>query len=416
MKLKKLLENSINEERIKFINRRIQLVEALNRADMGWLSRFTPGGLTYGLGQYPKYQAGIAQVLRDYIGSDVYDTLFWGDNPDLKKVKIDDKKLKVLRLFDTITDIPTLVKAIQTYKNDPLFKGLFEISSVTGSEIEGAKKSGRGGLGKGEVLCVLLVKNGESGGTDSADLVGDGVEAEIKSTESKTPIFGVPLGASRIKPWQSQRQLRVLLSLIDSVIELPAYAEFLESVQGLLKQKMESVGEGKSPIYFFKSSEPIGNINGTELTNLKKFFEGCYLKYYGSKTGVEDDVYLDIDSPDDNSEDMFLKAKLLDPAQLGSISKGKKVSFSVTSANKENARLMEVFENKLKQHPFVKTRGAFDAALNTDLKQLLRVPFLIFHENEGLKEPDVINSNSMESYGARVKEFTLNQVKITYKG
>jgi hypothetical protein len=427
MKLTKILENSIIESRIKNINRRIQLVEsfarsdynwlmlfeAIEKADTGWLSRFEPGALTFAEGQYQKYQAGIADALRAYIGNDTYELLFVESDGDLKSVNIPPQKLKILRLFDTVTSIEQLVKVIDANKSDQLFKDLFEISSVTGSELTGAVKSGRGGLGKGEVLCVLLVHNGISGGTDSTDLDGD-VKAEIKSTKSKTPLFGVPLGASRVAPWQSQRQLRRLQALIDSVIDAPAYTEFLESIQTLLPKKMKAVSEGKSPIYFFKSSEPIGNINGTELTNLKKFFAGCYLKYYKSKSGVEDDIYLDIDSPDDNTKDVFLKAKLLDPAELASIKKGKKVSFSVTSANKENARLMEVFENKLKQHPYVTTPGAFEAALEADLKQLLKVPFLIFHEDAGLKAPDVLTSNTVGSYKARVKEFTLNQVKIEY--
>jgi len=426
MKLQKILKDSILESRAKIINRRIQLVESFNRsdynwlmlfeaiekADQGWLSRFEPGALTFAEGQYQKYQAGIADALRSYIGNDNYENLFYEDK-NYKKVKISPDKLKILRLFDTVTSIEQLVKVIDANKNNQLFKDLFEISSVTGSELTGAVKSGRGGLGKGEVLCVLLVRNGMSGGTDSTDLDGD-VKAEIKSTKSKTPLFGVPLGASRIEPWQTQRQLRRLQSLIDSVIDVPAYAEFLESIQSILPKKMKSVAEGKSPIYFFKSSEPIGNINGTELSNLKKFFDGCYLKYFGSKSGVEDDIYLDIDSPDDNAKDVFLKAKLLDPAELASIKKGNKVSFSVTSANKENARLMEVFENKLKQHPYVTTRGAFDAALEADLKQLLKVPFLIFHEDAGLKAPDVLTGSTIQSYKARVKEFTLNQVKIEY--
>jgi hypothetical protein len=404
MKLTKILENTIN--------RRMILIEAIKEIDKDtWVARFDPGTLVYAFGQYPKFQSGIAEALRDYIGNDAYDTIFGQmTDKDLKSINIPPAKLKILRLFNTITSIDSLVSVIGQNKSDKLFQDLFEISSVTGNEIEGSSKSGRGGLGKGEVLCVLLVKDGMSGGTDSTDISG-AVSAEVKSTTSKTPKFGVPLTASRIKPWESQRFLRLLYSLIDPVMALPAYKEFLTSVNELVKNKMETV---EGDIYFFKSSEPIGNLNSGELKNLKLFFQGCHIKYYGSKSGVEDDIYLDIDSPDDDSKDIFLKAKLLDPAELSTIKKGKKVSFSVTSANKENARLMEVFENKLKQHPYVKEINGFENAMQRDLKQLLQVPFLIFQETEGsaLNAPMVVSSNNMRD--AKVTEFSLNQAKISF--
>jgi hypothetical protein len=404
MKLTKILENTINRQMI--------LVEAIKEIDKDtWVSRFDPSTLVYGEGQYAKFQSGIGDALRNYIGDDVYDTIFGTmEDKNLKSINIPPAKLKILRMFNTCTSIPALVKVIETNKNDDLFQALFEISSVTGSELEGAVTSGRGGLGKGEVLCVLLAKNGVSGGTDSADLVGDGITAEVKSTKTSTPKFAVPLTAARIKPWITQKYLRVLYSLIDPVIDLPGYQDFLKSVNDLVQNKMKQVDNDK---YFFKSSEPIGNLSGKELANLKLFFHGCYLKYYGNKAGVEDDIYLDIDSPDDDKKDLFLKAKLLDPAELSTIKKGNKVSFSVTSANKENARLMEVFENRLKQHPFVKTPNAFADTMEKDLKELLKVPFLIFQETGGsaLNAPIVVSSNNMQ--GAHVTEFSLNQVKIS---
>lgn len=404
MKLTKILENTINHRMI--------LAEAIKEIDKNtWVARFDPGTLVYAYGQYPKFQSGIAEALRKYIGDDIYETIFGSmEDTNLQSINIPPAKLKILRMFNTITSIDDLVNTIGSNKSDQLFQDLFEISSVTGSELEGSSKSGRGGLGKGEVLCVLLVKDGMSGGTDSADISG-AVSAEVKSTTSKTPKFGVPLTASRIKPWESQKYLRVLYSLIDPVLGLPAYEDFLTSINALVKNKMELVDDG---MYFFKSSEPIGNLNSGELKNLKLFFHGCHIKYYGSKSGVEDDIYLDIDSPDDDGQDLFLKAKLLDPAELSTIKKGKKVSFTVTSANKDNARLMEVFENKLKQHPYVKEINGFENAMQRDLKQLLQVPFLIFQETEGsaLNAPMVVSSNNMRD--AKVTEFSLNQAKISF--
>jgi hypothetical protein len=50
---------------------------------------------------------------------------------------------------------------------NPLFQALFNVSSVSGAAGREDVKSGRGGLGKGEVLCVLLTKGGESGGAET---------------------------------------------------------------------------------------------------------------------------------------------------------------------------------------------------------------------------------------------------------
>jgi hypothetical protein len=156
---------------------------------------------------YPKHSRAIMDAYRN----------FWSKSDNLD-------------LFGTVTSIDDLILTISANTSDALFKELYKISSVSGAEGGEADTSGRGGLGKGEVLCVLLTKGGMSGGTSGTDLDSEdgSVQAEIKGGIAKN--FKIPLAAARITPFESQKELRRLFSLIEDVKDMNEYSKFLDTI------------------------------------------------------------------------------------------------------------------------------------------------------------------------------------------
>ena len=337
---------------------------------------------------YPKHSAAIMKAFREAGPAEIN---------------------KVLPLFGTIIDIDTLMTTIGTYKSNKLFKALYTISSVSGKEGEEADTSGRGGLGKGEVLSVLLTKDGESGGTAGTDLSG-AITSEIKAGTAKT--FKVPLGASRITPFVSQKELRRLYSLIETVKENKAlYDQFLEDIQAELGSDKMILKDG---VYFGRKSTP-SNINQTEYENIQKFFKGCYNYFYIKNKKLDNSIYVDLDSDAPGQGDILLLAKLLSPGTIPSIKAGSKVEIEVQSIEQDDVRTFKLFSYRLKQHPYVVDPLAFDADTNNDLNKLLTNKYLIFHESTKgeLNKPIMIDSVSSK-YNPRVVGYTLDQVIVKF--
>jgi len=338
---------------------------------------------------YPKYSAGIMKAYRD-AGADEIN--------------------KVLPLFGNITNITDLINTIKAYKTNKLFQGLYNISSVSGKEGGEADTSGRGGLGKGEVLCVLLTKSGKSGGTSGTDLDG-GITSEIKAGTAKT--FKVPLAASRITAFESQKQLRRLYSLIETVKENKAlYEQFLEDIQAELGSDKMKLDDG---VYFAKKSTP-SNINQTEYTNIRKFFKGCYNYFYVKNKKLDNSIYVDLDSDSPGDADVLLLAKLLSPDAISSIKVGTKVQIEVQSVEKDEVRAFQLFSYRLKQHPYVVDPLAFDSATETDLNGLLANNYLVFHEpSAGVLNTPILINKTGDQYNARVVGYTLDQVIVKFE-
>ena len=342
-----------------------------------------------GKDMYPKHSAGIMKAYRE-AGADEIN--------------------KVLPLFGTITNIATLITTIDTYKTNKLFKSLYNISSVSGKEGGEADTSGRGGLGKGEVLCVLLTQGGKSGGTAGTDLDGS-ITSEIKAGTAKT--FKVPLGASRITPFESQKQLRRLYSLIETVKDNKAlYDQFLEDIQTELGSDKMKLDDG---VYFAKKSTP-SNINQTEYENIRKFFKGCYNYFYVKNKKLDNSIYVDLDSDAPGDIDVLLLAKLLSPDSIGSIKVGTKVQIEVQSLEKDDVRAFQLFSYRLKQHPYVADPLAFDSATEADLNSLLANNYLVFHEpSAGVLNTPILIDSTTNKHNPRVVGYTLDQVIVKFE-
>ncbi len=352
-----------------------------------WKQVFSPENINR---LYPKHGKEIMQIFKAYV-----------PNPN----KVSEDKLKVLNLFDTITTVSKLMVAISTNVDNPFFQALFNVSSVSGAAGGEDVKSGRGGLGKGEVLCVLLTKGGESGGVSGTDLAGT-INAEIKSNDVKE--FKIPLAAARVPRLNSQAALRKIYTWISDVNSLPEYQKFLTAVQNALPagEKMKPQKDGT---YF--RGESVTDINQTEFNNLKLFFKGCN-KYFSGKSDEKGDVYVDMDAQD--GTDILMKAKLTTPKTIKSIKPDSVVSMKVMSKSEDAVKVFQQFEIKLKNHPFVKTTGAFESILKDDCLNLIKNPgFIIFLEPKKgkLGKPIFVNDNT---YNPRLVGFTLNQAIIKY--
>jgi hypothetical protein len=315
-----------------------------------------------------------------------------------------------LSKFGTMTSLESLLSLISKNTNDPLFKALYTISSVSGKEGEAAETSGRGGLGKGEVLCVLLTKGGKSGGTAGTDLDSDNgqVRAEVKG--GKATNFKVPMAAARIKKFESQAQLRKLYGLIEDVKDTDEWPKFLASIQKELGADTMVEQDG---VYFAKKPTP-SNINFEEYKNLRKFFKGCYSYFYKGKNKSDDSVYIDIDSP--KGDDALLQAKLKAPKTVAAIKPNSKVELDVVTKDVDAIRVFKMFEYRLKQHPFVAKPNEFDKTALRDLQTLLKNKYIVFHEkSKGVLPAPILIENIGAPYNPTVIGYTLDQVIIKFE-
>ena len=338
---------------------------------------------------YPKHGRAIMQAYRTY-----------------------GPKSENLDKFGTATSLEMLLGLISEGINDPLYKALYTISSVSGAEGGVEDTSGRGGLGKGEVLCVLLTKGGMSGGTSGTDLSSKSgkVVAEVKAGTSTN--FKIPFVAKRVARLTT-------LSRLDDIYSIckPVRTAVPKSWDNFLADRNESIGNGmiikndkqtKMTSYLFNSgyAPSNGNINGLELNNYRLFFKACNDLYYGNSVDVDnEDLYIDVDSP--SGEDILLRGKLSSPKDLSKVDQGGKVSFSVTTSKSRNSRIFQQFENSLREHPYVKDPNKFDRDMQADCKLLLgNFKYIIFHE----KTKGVLNAPFIMIPGSadvRITTFTL---------
>jgi len=318
-------------------------------------------------------------------------------------------KSKNLDKFGTATSLETLMQLIGSNTSDPLFRALYTISSVSGKEGGEAETSGRGGLGKGEVLCVLLTKGGKSGGTAGTDLDSENgqVRSEIKA--GKATNFKVPMAAARITKFESQAELRKLYGMIESVKDTDEWPKFLDVIQEELGEDKMVIDDG---VYFAKKPTP-SNINFTEYKNLRKFFKGCHSYFYKSKGKADDNVYIDIDSP--TGDDALIQAKLKSPKSVAAIQPNGKVELDVVTKDVDAIRVFKLFEYRLKQHPFVVTANAFDKTSLKDLQGLLKNKYIVFHEKvKGQLAAPILIENIGAPYNPMVIGYTLDQVIIKF--
>jgi hypothetical protein len=320
------------------------------------------------------------------------------------------KSSKNLNKFGKANSLDELLATIGNNISDPLFKALYTISSVSGKEGEEAQTSGRGGLGKGEVLCVLLTKGGKSGGTAGTDLDSESgnVSSEVKAGDASS--FKVPMAAERIKRFQSQTELRKLYSLVESVKDTDEWPKFLAIIQKELGKDAMVLDDG---VYFGKKPTP-SNINQTEYSNIRKFFKGCNSYFFKSKNKTDDSLYIDIDSP--TGDDALLQAKLKTPKSVAAIKPNSKVEIDVVTKDVDAIRVFKMFEYRLKQHPFVAKVNEFDNTARRDLRILLKNKYIIFHEKpKGSLSKPILIDDVGGPHDAQIVSYTLDQVVIKFK-
>ena len=317
-------------------------------------------------------------------------------------------KLKILNLFGTITDINKLTSVINSNSGLEFFQDLFGISSVSGAA--GSDKevsSGRGGLGKGEVLCTLLAKGGRSGGTSSVDVVADGFSAEVKSTDDNK--INIPLAAARVPRLITQAELRKLFAMISEVSGTPLWKDFLENIQDILPANSKMLIDKNSGKYF--KAEDTGNINGTELINLSKFFKGCNTYFFAKDVeDNEDSVYINIDGPE---SDILMKGRLTSPGTIQSIKPNSKVTFDILSRSEESVKGFQQFENNLKKLAFIKNPNLFIDTIKADTNTLLGIGFIVFDETSGIYKKSYYFNQAIGN--SIISRFILNQAEVKLK-
>jgi len=344
---------------------------------------------------YPKHGSAIMQAYRKY-------------GPQSKNL---DK-------FGTATSLEMLLSMIADGVDDPLYQALYVVSSVSGAEGAEADTSGRGGLGKGEVLCVLLTKGGRSGGTSGTDLSSESgkVVAEIKAGPSTN--FKIPFVAKRVARLPTLSKLDDIYAICKPVIAAvpKSWDKFMtdrnESVDNQMIIKNDN--QTKMTSYLFNSgyAPSNGNINGLELNNYKLFFKACHELYYGNSVDADnEDLYIDVDSP--SGDDTLLRGKLSSPKDLKKIDQGGKVSFNVTTAKSSNSRIFQQFENNLRDHEYVKNPNKFEKDMQADCTLLLgKFKYIIFHEKPKgkLTAPFIMIPGSTD---VKITTFTLGSVAIS---
>jgi hypothetical protein len=317
----------------------------------------------------------------------------------------------VIKLIGSVNSYSQLKTAIKAHKNDQLLVALYNIS---GKEAQaGQRESGRGAMGRGEVLIGYL--SGEkSGGTATTDNQIGGIGYEVKASSAKN--FKVPLAAKRIDRLTTLSRLDDLYFICKPVIKLKkSWDGFLKDMDKQLGDDKLKMGKTMSNYLFDAGIAPSsGNINSTELANFVKFVKACNTHYYASKTAGQEDLYIDLDST--TGIDKLLRGKLKNPKDVSKIKSGSDISISVTNAVADNAKAFETFEARLKQHPYVVKPDTMLKDLRTDLSNILANNYIVFHETKDLSVvPDPVLLDPSAKGNTKISGFTLNQAIVDFK-
>jgi len=317
----------------------------------------------------------------------------------------------VIKVIGTIDSYAQLKAVIKAYKNDPLLVALYNIS---GKEAQaGQRESGRGAMGRGEVLIGYL--SGEkSGGTATTDNQIGGIGYEVKASSAKN--FKVPLAAKRIDRLTTLSNLDDLYFICKPVLKLKkSWDAFLNDMNDELGVDKFKMGKTMSNYLFDSGIAPsAGNINSTELANFIKFIKACNIHYYASKTTGLEDLYINLDST--TGVDKLLRGKLKSPKDVSKIKSGSEITISVTNAIADNAKTFETFEAKLKQHPYVIKPDLILKDLQSDLTNILANNYIVFHETKDMSViPDPVLLDPSAKGNTKISGFTLNQAIVDFK-
>ena len=318
---------------------------------------------------------------------------------------------EVIKILGSIKSFPDLKSAITAHKKDPLLVSLYNIS---GKEAQsGQRESGRGAMGRGEVLIGFL--SGEkSGGTATTDNQLGGVGFEVKASSAKN--FKVPLAAKRIDRLTTLSNLDDLYFICKPVFKLKkSWDAYIQDLDAELGDNGFKLGKTMSNYLFDAGIAPsAGNINSTELANFVKFCKAANTHYYASKSAGQEDLYIDLDST--TGIDKLLRGKLKAPKDVSKIKTGSEISISVTNAIEDNAKAFESFEIKLKQHPYVVTPDLILKHLQADLSNILANNYIVFHETKDMSVvPVPILLDPSAKGNTKISGFTLNQAIVDFK-
>ena len=264
---------------------------------------------------------------------------------------------------------------------------MYNVAAVDSQE--GQRESGRGAMGRGEVLIGFLSQK-ESGGTGGADNAIGGVQFEVKASDAKT--IKVPLAAKRIDRLESLKKLDDVYFVCKPVIELTdgedsPWNKFIKEIfaDPKINKQASKLKEGDKigGQYLFDAgiAPSGGNINKQELKNFKFFFEVLHNKYSEPSKSADNEYYINLDSI--TGTDKFLKGVLKNPNDINNIEVGKELVITVVSDKNEDTDDLRRMEAQLRQLPYIKNPSRFDEDLTSDVSKLLANRYIVFHETKG---------------------------------
>jgi hypothetical protein len=279
----------------------------------------------------------------------------------------------------TFADLKTIVTA---HPDDALIKGLYNVAAVDSQE--GQRESGRGAMGRGEVLIGFLSQQ-ESGGTAGADNAIGGVPFEVKASDAKS--IKVPLAAKRIDRLTSLKRLDDVYFICKPLIEQGENSPWNTFISNLMRGsklasiKKDSDKTGGSYLFDAGIAPSGGNINKQELNNFSVFFQALYEKYSEPDKNDKNEYYVNLDSI--SGADKFIKGVLKNPSDVHNIKVGKEIVITVISDSGQESDDLQRMESQLRQLPYVKNPKQFALDLTADVSKLLENQYIVFHETKG---------------------------------
>ena len=319
-------------------------------------------------------------------------------------------------MIQTPADLITFITA---YQKDKLVIRLYTVAAKDAQDDK--PESGRGAMGRGEVLIGMLTQK-ESGGTAGADNAIGNTPYEVKA--SKETVIKVPLAAKRIDRLTSLNRLDDVYAACKSFISSDSTA-WEDYVKGCfpkgskLASKFDDTQKAGGKYIFDAGIAPSsGNINGQELENFKIFFNALKEKL-GSKQTTGDEYYVDLDAI--AGTDKYFKGLVKNPKIFNNLQAGNVINIEVVEGDATTAVELQRMESRLKQCKYIQDPAEFNKDLIDDCKALLANQFIVFHEAKGaiseVPVPVLLAPEKAED-GKQILivNFSLNAAAISFKG
>jgi hypothetical protein len=318
-------------------------------------------------------------------------------------------------MIETPEALQTFLKA---YQKDKLVIRLYTVAAKDAQDDK--PESGRGAMGRGEVLIGMLTQ-ATSGGTAKADNAIGNTSYEVKA--SKETVIKVPLAAKRIDRLTSLNRLddvyAACKSFMDDKVAWEDYVKGCFPKGSKLASKFDKdLKAGGKYIFDAGIAPSSGNINGQELENFKIFFKALKEKLDSKKT-ENDEYYVDLDSITTGS-DKYFKGLVKNPNIFNNLSKGNVINIEVVEGDASTAVELQRMETRLRQCVYVQNPEQLDKDLIADCATLLNNRFIVFHEASSVSTqvpvPILLAPEKADGKQILIVNFSLNAAAISYKG